>query len=501
MSKVLSADDGDKPFKMDRRPELAKMGKKPKHQNENVQVVDPLDYFSSLQKTKRKLSEIEFNQSESILSDIELNFKDEIQQSFVDTQKLINNDEILQKTDGVEINQQIDEIKNKEFSNNVMNTDKSQKSEKKGHNSFTVQDYSLKNLVFVISGTLEHRESEVISTIYSHGGRVESEVTPGTSYMITGLNPHHTQLINASKFSTQKISERELYTMISTKNLKIVDHENDKLEHDSGNESHAEFQLWVDKYKPKNLLELIGQQGLKSPANKLVKWLQDWNKSRKNKPKNFFAGKEDGSIYKASLISGAPGIGKSTTARLVCQELGYDIFELNASDTRNKKCLDTILSASLQNLKIGKRGNKSVVIMDEVDGMSGNEDRGGIQEIISLIKTTQFPIICICNDRMNQKIRSLSNHCFDLRFYKPRSEQIKSLISKITATEGIQVDTNTVDQVISCSQNDIRSTLNNLQMLVTGNKPNTSCKGSVVMPTAKDVNEVKARLNRMYSKW
>jgi hypothetical protein len=37
--------------------------------------------------------------------------------------------------------------------------------------------------------------------------------------------------------------------------------------------------------------------------------------------------------------------------------------------------------------------------MDEVDGMAGNEDRGGVAELIALIKTTRIPIICICNDR------------------------------------------------------------------------------------------------------
>lgn len=63
--------------------------------------------------------------------------------------------------------------------------------------------------------------------------------------------------------------------------------------------------------------------------------------------------------------------------------------------------------------------------MDEVDGMAGNEDRGGMQELINLIKLTKIPIICMCNDRNSQKVRSLANYCFDLRFQRPRVEQIK----------------------------------------------------------------------------
>jgi DNA polymerase III delta prime subunit len=63
--------------------------------------------------------------------------------------------------------------------------------------------------------------------------------------------------------------------------------------------------------------------------------------------------------------------------------------------------------------------------MDEVDGMAGNEDRGGVAELIQLIKNSKIPIICMCNDRNHQKIRSLANYCFDLRFQRPRVEQIK----------------------------------------------------------------------------
>ena len=63
--------------------------------------------------------------------------------------------------------------------------------------------------------------------------------------------------------------------------------------------------------------------------------------------------------------------------------------------------------------------------MDEVDGMAGNEDRGGVAELILLIKSSKIPVICMCNDRNHPKIRSLANHCFDLRFQRPRIEQIR----------------------------------------------------------------------------
>ena len=56
--------------------------------------------------------------------------------------------------------------------------------------------------------------------------------------------------------------------------------------------------------------------------------------------------------------------------------------------------------------------------MDEVDGV-GAGDRGGIAALISVIKDSKTPIICICNDRQHQKIQSLANHCYDLKFGRP----------------------------------------------------------------------------------
>lgn len=74
--------------------------------------------------------------------------------------------------------------------------------------------------------------------------------------------------------------------------------------------------------------------------------------------------------------------------------------------------------------------------MDEVDGMAGNEDRGGIAELINFIKTAQFPIICMCNNRDLPKMRSLVNYCFALKFGKPNMMQVRVSIGhhEVTVT-------------------------------------------------------------------
>jgi replication factor C subunit 1 len=83
----------------------------------------------------------------------------------------------------------------------------------------------------------------------------------------------------------------------------------------------------------------------------------------------------------------------------------------------------------------GKTNRKAVLIMDEVDGMSGG-DRGGIADLIASIKASHIPIICICNDRYSQKLKSLINYCLPLPFRKPTKQQVGCcylfFVSKVT---------------------------------------------------------------------
>jgi len=248
----------------------------------------------------------------------------------------------------------------------------------------------------------------------------------------------------------------------------------------------GQVDLWVDKYKPANSKSIIGQQGDKSNMNKLKMWLKDWNKNHLNlagkkgapKPAPWGAANDNGAWAKCALLSGPPGVGKTTTAYLVSMELGYDVVEMNASDTRSKRMLgesvaDTLNTTSVATM-LGK-GNenngvtsKRVLLMDEVDGMAGNEDRGGIAELINLIKSSKVPVIAMCNDRNHQKIRSLSNHCFDLRFSRPRVEQIKAAMMSVCFKEKIQIKPEALSElIVGCGQ-DVRQVLHHLSMVRAG---------------------------------
>ncbi|XP_058119113.1 replication factor C subunit 1 [Anopheles ziemanni] len=237
---------------------------------------------------------------------------------------------------------------------------------------------------------------------------------------------------------------------------------------------------WVDKYKPTSTKQIIGQLGASSNVQKLTTWLSTWYKNndgtKKHAKPNPWAKNDSGAAFKAALLSGPPGVGKTTTATLVCRELGFDTVEFNASDTRSKRLLKEEVSELLNTKSLAgyfggksdKVSSKHVLLMDEVDGMAGNEDRGGMQELIALIKDSHIPVICMCNDRNHPKIRSLVNYCFDLRFNRPRVEQIKGAMMSVCFKEGLKLSPGVLEEIITGTGGDVRQTLNHLALYSAG---------------------------------
>ena len=210
--------------------------------------------------------------------------------------------------------------------------------------------------------------------------------------------------------------------------------------------------LWTVKWAPKKPEELIGNH---SVYEKLKSWLGEWQHGSPSE-------------FRAVLLSGPPGIGKTTMAHMACKQAGYDIVEMNASDTRSKKALHDEVREVINNQSLGSfflpsktshQLKKQCIIMDECDGMSAG-DRGGMAELIQLIKKTKMPIICACNDRASPKVRSLANYCLDLRFRRPEARQVVPRVSEICRQEGLSVGINTIEELVASTQGDIRQILN-----------------------------------------
>jgi replication factor C subunit 1 len=216
--------------------------------------------------------------------------------------------------------------------------------------------------------------------------------------------------------------------------------------------------LWVDLFRPKSADDLIGNPGIHTT---LLSWLRSWNPKSTEK--------------RAVLLSGAPGIGKSSAAHILAREAGYVPIEFNASDTRNQKSVLLTVGEMVSTHGMSeftgrttaastlKSGDKPCVIMDEVDGMSAG-DRGGTTALIALIKKTLVPIICICNDRQSTKVRSLRNYCKELQYKKPMWSQASTRLMVIAKLRNLHVDAATMERIFTACNGDIRQTLTMLQM-------------------------------------
>ncbi|CAL1677655.1 unnamed protein product [Lasius platythorax] len=394
----------------------------------------------------------------------------------------------------------------------------------------------LAGISFLLTGVLDSLErSEAEDLIRKYGGRTVNSVSGKVTYIIVGDEAGPSKLAKASSLGIKHISEDDLLEMIRTRpegkavkplitkaksNAKkilnkfegdkspspnkaksaptgsydlsekiktppcspmktktspsIPKQTSDAISYSQETTTSISSQPLVEKYRPKTMKQIIGQQGDKSCAHNLYVWLRDWHKNHQDpKFKNSSSKQTHGQSFKAALLSGPPGVGKTTTVHVVCKELGYDLVEFNASDTRNKTLLKEEVSGLLSNTTMKdyvtgtkqKITSKHVLLMDEVDGMAGNEDRGGLQELLSLIKNTEVPIICICNDRFNTKVKTISTHSYDLRFHKLRVEQIRSSMKSLCFKEGIKISTEDLDRLIESTNYDIRQVINHLEFL------------------------------------
>lgn len=235
--------------------------------------------------------------------------------------------------------------------------------------------------------------------------------------------------------------------------------------------------LWTTKYAPKSLNDICGNKTL---VARLQTWLSNWDANYKRDFK--YPGKDGNGIFRAAMLSGPPGIGKTTTAHLVAKSLGYEVVEKNASDVRSKNQLNDNIKSLLggtsvssyfehtkQELDNNKNLKKFVLIMDEVDGMSSG-DRGGVGALTSFIRKTKTPIILICNERRIPKMRPFDRICLELSYRRPDARAVTPRLMAIAQKEKFKLDPSIIEQLTAISGGDLRLMINILNMSYHNNK-------------------------------
>ncbi|WP_297827638.1 replication factor C large subunit [uncultured Methanobrevibacter sp.] len=203
--------------------------------------------------------------------------------------------------------------------------------------------------------------------------------------------------------------------------------------------------LWTDKYRPQSFAQVVGYNKEKQI---IQKWIADWKAGNPQKP---------------LLLIGPPGIGKTTFALIIAKEFS-EYIELNASDKRSQDAIKSTVGESSSSRSLFGEEYK-LIIMDEVDGIHGTNDRGGVRAIGEIIKNSKHPMILMANDFYSKRLQSIKPKCIVIKMQKTKWNSINALLKKIAKEEDIKANPAAIKEIAVKSKGDVRSAINTLQAL------------------------------------
>ncbi len=199
---------------------------------------------------------------------------------------------------------------------------------------------------------------------------------------------------------------------------------------------------WSEKYRPKKFEEVKGQDEV---INRLKRFVVLFPKAQK-----------------AVLLYGPPGVGKTTLAYVLAGETNSEIFELNASDLRNRDKMKEVLKPAIEQKSLVKK--RKIILVDEVDGVS-ESDRGGLPELLKLIEISPYPIILTANDAWNKSLAPLRRKTDMVQLRELDYKTMKLVLFDILRKESMFIDNDIITGIAIKAKGDLRAAINDLQAL------------------------------------
>lgn len=197
---------------------------------------------------------------------------------------------------------------------------------------------------------------------------------------------------------------------------------------------------WTERYRPTTLSEVRGNN---KARDALLDWAETWDDHGE-----------------AVVVHGSPGVGKTSAAHALANDMDWPVLEMNASDARTPDAIERYAGRAAANTTLG--GDRQLIILDEADNLHQHKDRGGAAAMTRLVKDATQPIVLIANEyyEMSSGLRSA---CQEIEFRDVSARSIVPVLRDICRQEDVEFDESVLESIAESNRGDLRGAIKDTQ--------------------------------------